>query len=78
MKASDTWNIEVEGARMSKTVAKTEQSRFLRVEDMAEMLQCSESHAYKVMRELNNELKKKGKIVVAGRISRRYVEERLY
>jgi len=55
-----------------------EQKRFLRVEDMAEMLQCSQSHAYKVMRQLNNELKKKGKIVVAGRVPRRYVEERLY
>ncbi len=51
---------------------------FLRVEDISEMLQCSESHAYKIMRELNEELKKKGKIVVSGRISRRYVEERLY
>lgn len=55
-----------------------EQKRFLRVEDIAEMLQCSQSHAYKIMRQLNNELKKKGKIVVAGRVPRRYVEERLY
>ena len=52
--------------------------RFLRVEGIAEMLQCSESHAYKIMRELNEELKRKGKVVVSGRISRRYVEERLY
>ncbi|MDD3230531.1 MAG: transcriptional regulator [Oscillospiraceae bacterium] len=55
-----------------------EAPRFLRVDDIAEMLQCSESHAYKIMRELNDELKKKGKVVVSGRISRRYVEERLY
>lgn len=58
--------------------AEVEPKRFLRVEDIAELLQCSQSHAYKVMRELNNELKKKGKIVISGRISRRYVEERLY
>ena len=56
----------------------TETPNFLRVDDIAKMLQCSESHAYKIMRELNEELKKKGKVVVAGRISRRYLEERLY
>jgi len=55
-----------------------EAPKFLRVADTAKLLQCSESHAYKVMRELNEELKKKGKVVVAGRISRRYLEERLY
>lgn len=63
---------------MSKVAIKTEQSRFLRVADIAEMLQCSESHAYKIMRTLNEELRKKGKIVVSGRVPRRYVEERLY
>lgn len=56
----------------------TEAPNFLRVTDIAKILQCSESHAYKIMRELNKELKKKGKVVVAGRISRRYLEERLY
>lgn len=55
-----------------------EQKRFLRVKDVAEILQCSESHAYKIIKDLNDELKKKGKIVIAGRISRKYFEERLY
>jgi len=63
---------------MSKAAAKTEQSRFMRVEEVAEALQCSESYAYKIMRDLNNELKKKGKIVVSGRLSRKYFEERMY
>lgn len=58
--------------------AEAEPKKFLRVDDIAELLQCSQSHAYKIMRELNNELKKKGKIVVAGRVPRRYIEERLY
>lgn len=57
--------------------AQVESQRFLRVTELAEMLQCSESHAYKIMRMLNNELKKKGKIVVAGRVPKRYVEERV-
>lgn len=63
---------------MAKLAQAEEVQRFLRVSDLAEMLQCSESHAYKIMRTLNNELKKKGKIIVAGRVPRRYVEERLY
>lgn len=63
---------------MTKATANKEQPKFLRVKDVAEALQCSKSHAYKIIRELNNELKKKGKIVVAGRISRRYFEERMY
>lgn len=60
------------------TAKQLEQPQFLRVRDVAEILQCSESHAYKVMKDLNDELKKKGKIVIAGRISRKYFEERLY
>ena len=64
---------------MATRAALTEdQPRFLRVQDVAQRLQCSESHAYKVMQALNKELKAMGKIVVAGRLSRRYFEERLY
>lgn len=64
---------------MSRAVAaEKEQPKFMRVKDVAEALQCSESHAYKIIRELNAELKKQGKIVVAGRLSRKYFEERMY
>jgi len=31
-----------------------------------------------IIRQLNEELKKQGKITNAGRVSRRYLEERLY
>lgn len=57
--------------------SKSEKSKFIRVDEVAEILQCSQSHAYKVMRQLNNELKKKGKITIAGRLSRKYFEERM-
>lgn len=52
--------------------------RFVRVEEVAELLDVSKSHAYKIMRELNAELQRKGKITNSGRVSRRYLEERLY
>lgn len=61
---------------MGRTAAATkEPPKFLRVADVAAMLDISESHAYKIMRQLNKELKAKGKIVTAGRVSRRYLEE---
>ena len=64
---------------MATRVARIDnQPKFLRVQDVAHCLQCSESHAYRIMRELNDELRAMGKIVVAGRLSRRYFEERLY
>lgn len=52
--------------------------RFLRVADVAVILDCSESHAYKIMQKLNKELEEKGKITVKGRISKRYLMERVY
>ena len=39
-----------------------EKAMFVRVEEVAELLDISESHAYKIMRELNTELRRKGKI----------------
>ena len=57
---------------MGRTAAATkEPPKFLRVADVAAMLDISESHAYKI-------LEAKGKIVTAGRVSRRYLEERMY
>lgn len=57
---------------------KNEEAKFLRVTEVASLLECSESHAYKVMQKLNKELEAKGKITVKGRISRRYLMERVY
>lgn len=52
-------------------------SNFMRVEDVAEELSVSKSHAYKIMRMLNAELEQKGLITVTGRVSTRYFMERL-
>lgn len=52
--------------------------QFLRVEEVAEILDVSTSYAYKVIRELNEELKRKGFITISGRINRGYFNERLY
>lgn len=55
-----------------------ESKRFLDVKDVAEYMSISTSKAYKVIRSLNDELKANGYIVIAGKISRVYFEEKIY
>lgn len=46
--------------------------------EVAEMLDVSVSHAYKVIREANKELSSKGFYVRAGRVSRKYLDSKVY
>ncbi len=55
-----------------------QQSKFLTATDVAEIMQTSESTAYRIIKKLNDELKQQGKIVTAGKISKRYFEEKTY
>ena len=41
-----------------------EEKKFIRVEEVARVLDISESHAYKIMRKLNSELEAKGYITI--------------
>lgn len=63
---------------MANIQAVRQESKFLVVDEVAEILHVSQSTAYRIIRNLNNELKKEGKITVAGKISRRYFEEKCY
>lgn len=47
-------------------------------EDVANELGISKGHAYKVIRQLNEELKKSGFIVVTGKIPRAFWEKKFY
>ena len=53
-------------------------NNFMRVRDVAEELGVSESYAYKIIRQLNKELEKKGIITISGRVSREYFNKRVY
>lgn len=53
------------------------QHEFYRVEDVMEMLAIKQTKAYEIIRHLNKELKSKGKITVAGRVSKKYFDERI-
>ena len=54
------------------------ENKFIRVDEVAKELDVSTSYAYKLIRQLNNELKAKGFVVIAGRGNRQYFNERLY
>lgn len=51
---------------------------FMRVDEVAEELDVSIPYAYKLIRKMNEELKKTGCITIAGRIDRKFFHEKLY
>ena len=51
---------------------------FMRVNEVAEELGVSVPYAYKLIRELNKELRKTGCITIAGRIDRKFFHEKFY
>lgn len=46
--------------------------------EIMEMLGISRGHAYKIVKQLNEELASKGFIVVAGRVPKKYFAEHFY
>jgi len=51
---------------------------FVTAADVSKELGVSSAFAYRLIRHLNEELSKKGFIIIAGRVSRRYFEEKFY
>ena len=52
--------------------------QFYTAMEVARLLGVSKGHAYKIVKNLNNELKLKGFIVIAGKVSKQYFNERCY
>lgn len=52
--------------------------QILNVRDVMAVLEVSESKAYGIIKQLNSELSAKGYIVIPGKVSRAYFEEKLY
>lgn len=59
-----------------QTVAQS--TDFIRVDEVMTRMAVSQSKAYAIMKSLNKELQVKGFLTVAGRVPRRYFEERTY
>ena len=51
---------------------------FMRVEEVAEEMGVSVPYAYKLIRQLNKEMKATGCITIAGRIDRKFFHEKFY
>ncbi len=51
---------------------------FITEKEIGEVLGVSESKSYGIVRDLNKELADKGYMVIPGRVSRKYFEERFY
>ncbi|WIV19728.1 DNA-binding protein [Paenibacillus polygoni] len=51
---------------------------FMTASEVAAELGVSESFAYKVMREMNKELKQKGYFTISGKVDRKYFHEKFY
>lgn len=52
--------------------------KFIRAEEVAEVMEISVPYAYKIIRKLNKELDDKGFITITGRVNRDYFNERIY
>ena len=55
-----------------------EKKRFLTAADVAQYIDISVPMAYKIIRRLNDELVAAGYIIVSGRVSRMYFEQKIY
>lgn len=51
---------------------------FMQAQEVADELNVSVSHAYKIMRAMNKELKEKGYFTMSGRVDRKYFHEKFY
>ncbi len=51
---------------------------FMRVDEVAEELGMSVAYAYNLIRKLNKELERTGCITIAGRIDRKFFDEKFY
>lgn len=52
--------------------------QIMNVRDVMEVLEVSESSAYKIIRQLNSELAERNYLTIQGRVPRAYFEEKVY
>lgn len=54
-----------------------ESTSFMKVDEVAQELGISKSYAYKIVQQLNEELKAQGFITISGRVNKQYFLERV-
>lgn len=55
-----------------------DEKRFLTADEVAAVMECSKSHAYIIIRQLNEELKENNYLISRGKINAKYFYERIY
>ncbi len=55
-----------------------ENKQFLKAEDVSAILEISIPMAYKIIRQLNDELRAMGYLTISGRVSRAFFETKFY
>ncbi len=55
-----------------------QQNIYITAAELAELMGISSGHAYKLIREMNAELKKQGFLTISGKLPRAYLEKCLY
>lgn len=63
---------------MTRELNHMKEKMFMRVDEVAEKMDVSKPYAYKIIKRLNEELKKKGYITITGRIDRKYFYVKFY
>lgn len=63
---------------MSTGKAPVDDKKFLDADEVSKILGVSVSTAYRIIKRLNDELKKSGKITIAGKVSAKYFYENIY
>ncbi len=53
------------------------QNTFIKADEVANILGVSKSYAYKVIKTLNEQLKKQGYLTISGRVSKQYFLEKM-
>jgi len=61
-----------------KEVLNMANSIFMKAEEVQEFLGVSRTESYRIIKRLNEELKANGYMVISGRVSRKYLEEKVY
>lgn len=63
---------------MTRTQAIAPKSKFLTADDVAAILEVSPATANRKIKAMNDDLKQMNKLVIPGKVPRRFFEERIY
>ena len=71
-------NHDYSNASVGEIISYLKNDLFVTAGEVAQDLGISKPFAYKLVRQMNEELEAKGFITIAGRVSRKYYEEKFY